>query len=70
MCRPDDPAPTYTEAFRHECEAHYLAALPSNEHRREYLEGPKGVLERRGVVEYYRLRSSTWACMQKAGAGS
>jgi hypothetical protein len=68
MCRPDDPAPTYTEAFRQECEARYLAALPTNEHRREYLDGPKGVLERRGLVEYYRLRATTWAYMQKAGA--
>lgn len=67
QCCPENPAPTYTEAFRHECEARYVARLPSNDQRRDYLEGPKGVLERRGVVEYYRLRAAAWACMQKEG---
>jgi hypothetical protein len=67
MCRPDDPAPTYTEAFRHECEARYVAALPSNDRRSEFL---AEVLKARGDIEYYRLRSAAWNQMHKAGAGS
>ncbi len=64
MCCPENPGRTYTEAYRHLCEVRYLAGLPSNERRREYLEGPKGVLERRGVTAYYRLRSDTWNFMR------
>ena len=64
MCRPDDPAPTYTEAFRHECEARYVAALPSNERRAEFL---GEVHKARGDIEYYRLRSAAWNCMHQAG---
>ena len=63
MCRPDDPAPTYTEAFRHECEARHVAALPSNERRAEFL---GEVHKARGDIEYYRLRSAAWNCMHQA----
>lgn len=63
MCRPDDPAPTYTEAFRHECEARYVAALPSNERRAEFL---GEVHKARGDIEYHRLRSAAWNCMHQA----
>ena len=37
-CCPDNPAPTYTEAYRLECQARSVAAMPSLEARRAYLD--------------------------------
>lgn len=65
MCRPDDPGPTYTKAFRHECEVRYVVGLPSNERRTEYL---NEVHKARGFVDYQRLRSASWNLMQRVGA--
>jgi hypothetical protein len=48
-CRPDDPAPTYTERFRHECEVRYISLLDDP---REYL---AGVVKTRGVTAQQRL---------------
>jgi hypothetical protein len=67
MCRPGEPAPTYTEGFRHECEARYVAAMPSNDSRAEYL---GKVHDARGDVEYFRLRSAAWREIQRAGAST
>ena len=67
MCRPGEPAPTYTEDFRHECEARYVAALPSNDRRAEYLDK---VHDARGDVEYFRLRSAAWREIQRAGGAT
>lgn len=46
-CSPD-PAPTYTEQYRHECEVRMVSAMPTRERRIAYLLGPKGVKEQRG----------------------
>ncbi len=42
QCRPDDPGPTYTEAFRLECLARQVAALPT-------LQARRGALDRWGA---------------------
>lgn len=31
------PGPTFTEAFRFECEVRYLAHMPTRDHRKGYL---------------------------------
>jgi hypothetical protein len=59
-CAPSDPAPTYMEEFRRACEARWLAALPSDGARSDYLDG---VREERGEEHYQRLRRDTWLAM-------
>lgn len=44
---------TYSEAWRHECEARWVANLPDLERRRNYLDG---VAKRRGQAAGDRLR--------------
>lgn len=51
-CRPDDPAPTYTRAWRAECEARTVLAIPTLEERREYL---AKVAEKRGTAGRQQL---------------
>lgn len=57
----DDPAPTYTERYRHECEVQEVASMPSNEARREYL---ALVEKKRGINAATRLREAAWTVMQ------
>lgn len=61
ICRPKDPARTYTETFRHECEVRYIVSMTSNEQRAAYLEG---VFEKRGRKAYRRLRKDAWNVIQ------
>jgi hypothetical protein len=65
MCYPENPAPTYTETFRHECEVRYVANLPSDDRRTAYLEE---VDKCRGQAAYFRLRRDAWQLMQMAGS--
>ena len=45
---------TYSEAYRLECEARHVAAIPSLEARRAYM---RGVTKKRGEEEADRLRA-------------
>ena len=47
--------PTYTEAWRHECEVRYIISMPGREQRAGYVEA---VAKRRGQPAAERLRSS------------
>lgn len=52
---------TYSEAWRHECEAQYVAAKPSRADRAEYLDA---ITKRRGTAAGDKLRASVariWA---------
>lgn len=49
---------TYSERHRHECEARYVAGIPSLEGRRAYM---RGVTEKRGEVAAQRLRNDAAA---------
>ncbi len=53
----DEPAFTYTEQHRHECESRYVAALPSESRRAGYL---MGVERHRGTGAAQALREATW----------
>lgn len=57
-----------TEQHRHECEARFVSAMPSDAARREYL---AGVARRRGPEAAQRLRRDAWVLIQgqqKGGA--
>jgi hypothetical protein len=60
QCLPDDPGSTYTDAYRHEKECKYLADMPSNEMRRDYLEV---ITKKRGEKVASRLRTDAWKLM-------
>ena len=49
ICSPP-PAPTYTEAWRHETEMRYVLGLPSRGARSNYLHGMEKV-RRQAIVE-------------------
>jgi hypothetical protein len=53
LCRPDNPAPTYTRAWALECEAREVLAMPLND-RKQYL---VEVAARRGAIEVDALRA-------------
>lgn len=61
-CRPQDPAPTYTEAYRHECEVRYVVSLGTQEDRRKYL---AGVAKRRGLEAMSTLRNDAIRLWEK-----
>jgi hypothetical protein len=50
-----------SEQHRHECEVRWLAALPSNDRRKKYLEGVK---QKRGKAAADRLRVDAWNLMR------
>ena len=50
-----------SEQHRHECEVRWIAALPSNDRRKAYLEG---VAKKRGDDSAKRLRADVWNLMQ------
>ena len=60
-CCPADPAPTYTEAYRHQCEARHLAALPKDSQRAAHLDA---VEKKAGKVAANALRREVWAIMR------
>lgn len=62
VCCPDNPAPTYTEQFRHECEVRAVVAMASNARRRSYLEK---VEKRRGAAAADRIRTEAWELMRR-----
>lgn len=49
------------EAWRHECEARYCAAMPDNLRRRAFLDG---VEAKRGASAAERLRRDVWVLMK------
>ena len=51
---------TYSEDWRHECEARVVAGMDTHELRRAYLEK---VAYHRGTAEMVRLRNAAWALM-------
>lgn len=59
-CRPADPAPTYTEAHRHQCEARLLAALPRDLQRAAHLDA---VEKTAGKMVANALRGAVWEIM-------
>lgn len=52
-----------TEQHRHECEARFVSAMPSDAARREYL---AGVARRRGPEAAQRLRAALAECLHHA----
>ncbi len=52
-CRPDDPWPTYTEAYRRTCLARFVAELPTREERRALI---NGLSKRHGQPSAERLK--------------
>lgn len=65
QCRPQDPDPLYSRAHLLNCEANYVAKLPSDARRTGYLNGVRTV---RGDAEYRRLRTAAWNAMNEAEA--
>ena len=61
----DDPAPTYTREFRHECEVREVAGMESNQARRDYL---ALVEKKRGLNAATRLREGAWKLMNEREA--
>lgn len=64
QCTPN-PAPTYTEAWRMECEARYIAQLTTDEERRVYL---NLVRTARGDISAEALRTLAWKEMKRRSA--
>jgi len=62
----DRPAPSYTDAFRHQCEVAFVVGLPGRAERVEYF---SLVRERRGAAAAKRLREEAIAAW-KAGRDS
>jgi hypothetical protein len=60
ICRPSDPDPRSTEAWRHQCEVRHMLSLPTHRARREHL---AGVAAKRGQKAAQRLRMDTYKAM-------
>lgn len=52
------------EPHRHDCEVRAVAAFETDSQRAVYLEGEKGVRDRRGDVAADRLRRDVWSAMK------
>lgn len=59
-CCPENPDPTLTEQYRHECEVRHVVNLPSHARRRDYL---TLVRRARGEAAAQRLREDAWRLM-------
>jgi hypothetical protein len=60
-CCPADPALTYTEAHRHQCEARHLATLPKDSQRAAHLDA---VEKKAGKAAANALRQAVWEIMR------
>lgn len=59
----ENPAPSYTDSWRQECEARYVAALSTDKERSLYL---ADVALSRGATAASTLRKQVWACMSQS----
>lgn len=60
-CDPGDPAPTYTQRYRHHCEVMHIIGLPTRTSRTEYLDA---VRQKRGRAAAEQLRQSVVAAWE------
>lgn len=63
-CQPDNPGPTYTEAFRHQCECRAVARMATNAERKAYL---IGIEKRRGAEAAQTMRMDVWKLIRRKG---
>lgn len=54
------------EPFRHACEARFVANFETDSQRTVYLEGEKGVRDRRGDAPCEQLRREIWTQMKSS----